>query len=132
MDSFIDINNLREDSTKYQLLISNQKFTSNVLSFFEIVKEELTENLLGLVITNKEKLPQQATEYSLLINRESVSLMETNTQGNSNILLSFDPPTLLLNNKQMGAAYSRAFGLRIREIISDLKNDRCFVFEEHL
>jgi hypothetical protein len=132
MDSYIDIENLRENSNKYQSLIGDQKFTSNVLRFFEVVKNELTDTLQSLIITNRDKLPQPSSEYTLKICRESVELLEINSTTRNNILLTFDPPNLSLNNKQMGGAYSRAFGMRIREIISDLKRDLCFVFEEHI
>lgn len=130
MDSFIDIDRLKENSTKYQTIISKQKFTSNVLSFFEVVKAELSELVQSLIITNREKPNRSKALYTLKISRDSVELLELNSQGQNHIILLFDPPSLSLNDKEMGAAYSRAFGMRIREIISDIKNDRCFVFEE--
>lgn len=130
MDSFIDIDRLKENSTKYQTIISKQKFTSNVLSFFEVVKSELSELVQSLIITNREKSNHSKTLYTLKISRDAVELLELNSQGQNHIVLLFDPPSLSLNDKEMGAAYSRAFGMRIREIISDIKNDRCFVFEE--
>ena len=129
---YIDIENLKDNSTKYRSLVSNKKFTSNVLSFFEFVKDELTDPVKALIITNRDKVSQPVSEYMLKINRKGVALVESNFQVRNHILLTFDPPGLSLNKKQMGAAYSRAFGMRIREIISDLKRELCFVFEEHV
>ena len=78
MDSFIDIDRLKENSTKYQTIISKQKFTSNVLSFFEVVKAELSELVQSLIITNREKPNRSKALYTLNISRDSVELLELN------------------------------------------------------
>lgn len=132
MDEFLDLRQLQEASQKYQDQLESLPFPDSVENFFHKLEASFSADLLSLIVTNKaQPFSGHNTYYMLRLSSSSIELLELSSSIKNNIKLTFKPVEIFLNQQKMGASYSRAFTRRLREILSDVKQHRAFIFEEH-
>ena len=106
---------------------SSQKVGFNFLSF---LKDNLELNVASIFITNYKSPAQKDLMYILRLERDKIILFEKSEGVENNIEYNFLDDSISLNKSFMSPFYNKAFKKRLTEIIRDLKQNKCSIFEE--
>lgn len=106
---------------------SSQKVGFNFLSF---LKDNLELNVASIFITNYKSSIQKNLMYILRLERDKIILFEKSEDVENNIEYNFLDDSISLNKNSMSPFYNKAFKKRLTEIIRDLKQNKCSIFEE--
>ena len=133
MDDYLDINKLKDQSLKYQTDIEQHTEKEDVMGLVYQLSQQFSEHVLSIIITNFHRYKKGHEAYYVLkLTRQQIEILEINPTTRNNILFLFQQDEVYVNNRQMGKVYHTALVKRIREIITDVKIQKAFVFEEHV
>tara|TARA_Y200000002_G_C22645971_1_gene649135 strand:- start:663 stop:1070 length:408 start_codon:yes stop_codon:yes gene_type:complete len=119
-----------KEAPHYLSHIDNTQSRNVGYNFLAFIKDNFELNVASIFITNYKKPSRSDLMYILRLEREQVILYEKTDQVENNIEYSFIDDSIFLNKKSMSAFYNNSFKKRLTEIIRDLKQNKCSIFEE--
>lgn len=119
-----------KEAPQYLSHIDSTQSRNVGFNFLAFIKENFELNVASVFITNYKKLTQSDLMYILRLERDKIILYEKSEQAENNIEYSFLDDSIRLNKKSMSAFYNTSFKKRLSEIIRDLKQNKCSIFEE--
>ena len=99
-------------------------------SFLKTIKEQLPLSITSIFISNHNQKTPPKTTYILRLERDKITLYETSSSTKNTSVFHFANDTITLNKNLMSPIFKKAFKRRLSEIIKDLKNNACSIYEE--
>ena len=100
--------------------------------FLEFIKNQFTIDIFSIFITNYNSELYSDVMYICRCDRNKIELYERNKHSENNIVYDFHDQCISLNSKKMDDLYLSCFKSRLTEIITDLKQQRCTLYEERI
>ncbi len=119
-----------KEAPQYLSHIDNTQSRNVGFNFLAFIKDNFELNVASIFITNYKKPTHSDLMYILRLERDKVILYEKTDQAENNIEYSFLDDAIILNKKTMSPFYNNSFKKRLSEIIRDLKQNKCSIFEE--